>query len=177
MMITTTMTTMMTTLAINKDSYTGLAAAGGAVARREHRINPREVTFGKVTRWKVAIRTLLDARVLVEGRRGPIGRHRVGARASREWPRGEKRKGSPRVAPPAAGGGKCLSLSFPLFSRSLVRGASVGAALRTVCPVDHHHQHRRRPSPSHATIVGTDASVDTNTIDDTSCRALRLASS
>lgn len=30
------------------------------------------------------------------------------ARASREWPRGEKRKGSPRVAPPAAGGGKSL---------------------------------------------------------------------
>lgn len=37
-------------------------------------------------------------------------RHRVAARASREWPRGEKRKGSPRVAPPAAGGGKSLSL-------------------------------------------------------------------
>jgi len=42
-------------------------------------------------------------------------RHRVGARASREWPRGEKRKGSPRVAPPAAGGGKCLSCSLSLF--------------------------------------------------------------
>ena len=47
---------------------------------------------------------------IFEGRRGPIVRHRVAARASREWPRGEKRKGSPRVAPPAAGGGKSLSL-------------------------------------------------------------------
>lgn len=52
-----------------------------------------------------------SARYRFEGRRGPIVRHRVAARASREWPRGEKRKGSPRVAPPAAGGGKSLSLS------------------------------------------------------------------
>lgn len=65
-------------------------------------------TVSRIEGWKDRIVEI--AYRIFEGRRGPIVRHRVAARASREWPRGEKRKGSPRVAPPAAGGGKSLSL-------------------------------------------------------------------
>lgn len=109
--------------------------------------------FGKSHGAKSRYRYHVDARVLVEGRRGPIVRHRVAARASREWPRGEKRKGSPRVAPPAAGGGKSLSC---LESKCWAH---------TICPLDHHH-HRRcrvvpcsRPPPSSSTIASITATT------------------
>lgn len=102
---------MTTTAVINENSY-----GGGRGSRRKGAPSQSARSLsGKSPGGKPRVRTLLDGRVLVEGRRGPIGRHRVGARASREWPRGEKRKGSLRVAPPAAGGGKYLSLSFSLL--------------------------------------------------------------
>lgn len=139
---------------INVNSIRGSRAEG--VSSREPR---REVTFGKVTRWKIAVCTVFfffeRPRIGRRSARIPIERHRVGARASREWPRGEKRKGSPRVAPPAAGGGRFVSLfpSFPLIlpllfplglsiSRSLFLAPSCVEQvleLRSVCAVNHHH--------------------------------------
>ena len=73
-------------------------------------------------------------------------RHRVAARASREWPRGEKRKGSPRVAPPAAGGGKSLSCSC----REQVSGPHdmpAGPPPLPPRPLGHHHHHNQHPRP------------------------------
>lgn len=130
----------------------------------------------------------------------PIERHRVGARASREWPRGEKRKGSPRVAPPAAGGGRFVSLSLaflfilllslsrflfltPSCVEQVLELLSVARYMRGGPPLS------PSPSPSRAatitithlasslaSLIPRGASAVTNTINDASCHVLRLVS-
>lgn len=130
----------------------GRGKVGAAGTGGEHgRAPPERVRFGKASTGKAAPRHV-EAQVLVEGRRGPIVRHRVAARASREWPRGEKRKGSPRVAPPAAGGGKSLLRGEQVLGPArYARWTTTTTAIlstTTTAIIGHHHAALPRPMAS-----------------------------